>query len=304
MNPSSMLVRLSLFGALASTLACSTHEAAAEGPAPVITSQPLLEYTGFAGPERVLHDAVRDRYLVSNVNGDANAADGNGFISVLSPDGEVSDLKWIEGGKHGVELDAPKGLAVNDGVLYVADISRVRLFDAESGAPVGEIAIPGSTFLNGVTVDASGTVYVTDSGPPQGSLDARGTEAVHRIDGDTVTTLAGGSLGRPTSITAGPAGLLVAPFGDSAVYRLDAHGKKQSVTHLPAQGLAGVVALGDWLFVSSWQASAVFRGKLGRTFEVALEEQASPTDLGFDGTRARFLVPHYTEDRVDVYEVH
>ncbi len=53
-----------------------------------------------------------DRYLVSNINGGALAEDNNGFVSVLSPDGQVTTLKWIEGGKNKVSLDGPKGLRV------------------------------------------------------------------------------------------------------------------------------------------------------------------------------------------------
>ena len=283
--------------------ACSTQAPSAER-APAVASTPLLEYAGFSGPERVLYDAERDRYLVSNVNGDAADADGNGFISVLSPEGGVTALKWIEGGVDGAVLDAPKGLALSGGTLYVADITSVRLFDAETGAAQGEIALDGSTYLNGVSADASGSVYVSDSGPPQGTLDAAGTQAVYRIDGGVATKLAGGELGRPTSLAATARGLVVAPFGASELYRLDANGQKQAVTKLPAQGIAGVVELGDWLFVTSWPASAVLRGKLGGSFEVALSDQVSPTDFALDSVRSRLVIPHFTEDRVDVFEVH
>src|ERR1700753_4027392 len=124
----------------------------------------VAKYTGLSTPESVLYDADNDRYLVSNINGKPDAKDNNGFISVLSPDGTVSTLKWIEGGKDKVKLDAPKGSGIANGVLYVADISVVRQFDLKTGAPKGDIAIPGSTFLNDVAVGPDGKVYVTDTG--------------------------------------------------------------------------------------------------------------------------------------------
>src|SRR5271165_2403955 len=111
---------------------------------------PAVKYTGFATPESVFYDADADRYLVSNINGKPGEPDNNGFISVLSPDGAVTTLKWIEGGKGKVKLDAPKGMAVVKGVLYVADISAVRMFDAKTGAPKGDVKIDKSTFLNDV----------------------------------------------------------------------------------------------------------------------------------------------------------
>src|SRR5204863_1559288 len=87
---------------------------------------PVAKYTGLATPESVLYDAEGDRYLVSNINGSPFDKDNNGFISVLSPDGDVKTLKWIEGGKNKVKLDAPKGSAITGGILYVADITTMR----------------------------------------------------------------------------------------------------------------------------------------------------------------------------------
>ena len=46
--------------------------------------------------------------------------------------------------------NAPKGLGVSGNLLYVADLTFVRMFDRKTGAPKGKIAIPGATFLNDV----------------------------------------------------------------------------------------------------------------------------------------------------------
>src|SRR5580700_6458102 len=124
----------------------SASPAAAASPTPAAPA-PVVAYTGLLTPESALYDADNDRYLVSNINGSPFEKDNNGFISVLSPDGQVTTLKWIEGGKGKIKLDAPKGLAIVKGVLYAADITVVRMFDAKTGAPKGDIAVPGSTFL-------------------------------------------------------------------------------------------------------------------------------------------------------------
>jgi len=271
-------------------------------PAPSIAPAAVKTYGGFAGPERVLYDADRDRYLVSNVNGDAAALDGNGFISVLAPDGDVSELKWIEGGHNGAELNAPKGLAIANGTLYVADIDTVRLFDVETGAPSGTIPVAGSTYLNGLSTNEDGQVYLSDSGPPRGTFDAVGTEAIYVLEGNEAKLLANGNLGRPTSVAATDDGVIVAAFGDNVVYRIDGGGSKRQLTQTPLGGIAGIVRLGGWLYLSSWQGSAIYRGRLGGDFEVALSDQSAPTDIGYDSQRARLLVPHFTDDRVDVYQ--
>src|SRR5580698_5063909 len=121
--------------------------AAPAEPAKPAGPQSVAKYTGLAEPESVLYDADNDRYLVSNINGKPGDKDNNGFISALSPDGTVTTLKWIEGGKK-LKLNAPKGLAIVGEVLYVADIDVVRKFDLKTGASKGSIAFPGATFLN------------------------------------------------------------------------------------------------------------------------------------------------------------
>ncbi|HYQ47238.1 MAG TPA: hypothetical protein VER11_34945 [Polyangiaceae bacterium] len=302
MNRKTVLSFLSLSSLLS---ACSVEAPAPEKiePAPNVAASSLVTYEGFAGPERVLYDQERDRYLVSNVNGDPTSEDGNGFISVLSPAGETTALRWIESGQNGVQLDAPKGLAVRNGTLYVADITRVRTFDIDSGAPTGEIAVPGSTYLNGLSAAPDGKIYLTDSGPPRGTLDAKGTEAIYVLEGGEAKLISDGTLGRPTSVTWTPSGVLVAPFGANELYRIDGRGKKQQSSELPLGGLAGVVSVGSWLFVSSWQASGIYRGRLDQKFELVLSEQDSPTDIGYDLQRNRLLVPHFTTDRVDVFQL-
>jgi hypothetical protein len=282
--------------------------ASAAAPAPAEPPKPvaIVKYSGFSTPESVLYDAEEDRYLVSNVNGKPSDKDNNGFISILSPAGTVSSLKWIEAGKNKVKLNAPKGLGLAAGVLYVADIDTVRTFDAKSGAPKADIPIAGATFLNDVYAGADGKVYVSDTGikfGPNGPEPTK-TDAVYVIEKGKAKAIAKGTeLGGPNGVVLTDKGLVVVTFGSGEVYRLDEKGKKEDVSKPPGGGLDGVVALGDSLLVSSWQASAIYRGKLGGAFEVALADQKSPADIGYDTKRGRVLVPHFTEDVVEVYEL-
>jgi sugar lactone lactonase YvrE len=286
-------------------LTATAAPAPAEPPKPAPPS-PVAKYTGLAHPESVLYDADGDRYLVSNINGAPPAKDNNGFISVLSPDGQVTNLKWIEGGKNKVTLDAPKGLAISKGVLYAADITVVRMFDLKSGAPKGEVSIAGSTFMNDLAAAPDGKVYASDTGAKAGAtgLEPTGTDAVYVIEKGHAKAIAKGTtLGQPNGVLWTDKGLLVCTFGSNEVYRLDDKGVKQDVTKLPSGHLDGLIALGDTLLVTSWEGSAIFRGKLGGTFEVALSDQKSPADIGYDTKRGRVLVPHLMEDTVEAYEL-
>jgi hypothetical protein len=276
---------------------------APKAPAPT----PVVKYSGFSKPESVMYDADGDRYLVSNINGSPFDKDNNGFISSLSPDGQVTALKWIEAGKKNVRLDAPKGLAIAKGVLYVADLTVVRTFDLKSGAPKGEIAIAGATFLNDTAAGPDGKVYVSDSGMkagPGGTFEPSGTDAVYVLDNGKAKAIAkGAELGRPNGVAWTDKGLVVCTAGSNEVYRLDDKGMRQDVTKLPAGRLDGLLALGDSLLVTSHEASTIFRGKLGGAFEAVLSDQKTPADIGYDTKRGRLLLPHLMVDTVEVYEL-
>src|SRR5690606_25123812 len=127
-------------------------------------AKPVVRYEGLSTPESVIHDEAQDRYLVSNINGSPLEKDNNGFISELTPDGSVKNLRFIAGGQNKVTLNAPKGLLLVDGVLYVTDIDVVRRFDAQTGASKGDISVPGAHFLNDLAAAPDGRVFVSDSG--------------------------------------------------------------------------------------------------------------------------------------------
>jgi hypothetical protein len=76
---------------------------------------PLSIAEGFTTPESMVYDAESDIYLVSNINGEPLGADDNGFIAKVSPEGKITEGKWIDGAKDTVKLDAPKGMALAGG---------------------------------------------------------------------------------------------------------------------------------------------------------------------------------------------
>ena len=259
---------------------------------------------GFATPESVLYDAKADVYIVSNINGYPNAADNNGFISRVSPDGSKVDLKWIEAGKKGVKLDGPKGSAIVGSTLYVADITRLREFDATSGRPKGEIPLPGCTFANDVTAGPDGKVYVSDSGIKidDKGVTPTGTDAVYVVDKGKAKVLAkGDELGHPNGLLWAADKLWVVTFGSGEIYSLDKAGKKSDAQKLPKSALDGIIAVGDSIFVSSWEAQGVYKGKPGGNWTFVLSGLKAPADIGFDSKRSLILVPRFQDDIVEVY---
>ncbi len=259
-----------------------------------------------ATPESVLIDDS-GLVLISNINGKPLDADNNGFISAYAgATGKVNSHKWIEGGKNKVTLNAPKGMAIAKGVLYVADIDTVRLFDSKSGAPKGDLKIAGATFLNDVAAGPDGKIYVSDSGlkASDKGFEGTGTDAVYVLEGGKSRAIAKSSdLGRPNGLVATDKGIWVNTFGSGEIYRLDAKGQKQDVMKPPAGALDGLALVGDTLYVSSWESGSVYRAKIGGTFETVLTGLKAPADFAFDKKNSWLVVPWFMDSKVEAYAV-
>ena len=290
-------------------------KAEAKAKAPAAASLVFaLEGAGLARPEAVVYDAEQDVYFVSNVNGDPLKKDGNGFVSKVSADGRVLELKFIDGASSKTKLDAPKGMAISGDLLYVADISWVRIFDRKSGAPRGRLFAKGATFLNAVAV-LEDAVFLTDTGWKSGKegFDNTGSDSILRINPKKViveSVLADKSLGNPNGIVSTKEGLFVVSAGGELYpLKLEQKGKatvgvKGAPTKLPAGFLDGVVGLEDGTFlVSSWAGKAVYHGKPGGKFSTVITGLPSPAAIGFDTKRKRLLIPSMMEDRVLCYEL-
>ncbi len=133
-------------------LVCST------GNAQPVRQQPVgwsLDH-GLCEPETVLHDPVRDLLVVSNICG--FKANGEGYLSLLHPDGSYHQERWLEG------LNAPAGMAIKARYLYVADLDRVRVIELDTGNIVETLTPqPAAKALNDIAIDHNGTIYVSDS---------------------------------------------------------------------------------------------------------------------------------------------
>lgn len=270
-----------------------------------MSAKPIVVQGGFQTPESVLYDARADVYLVANINGNPTGTDGNGFISRVSPAGKVLALKWIDGTKQGVTLNAPKGMALAGATLYVSDITAVRMFDRSNGRFKGSIDIPGSTFVNDLAASGDGSIYVTDSGWKP-DFSASGADAVYRIDAQgKVTQVAKGTeLGNPNGIAVASAGRVLVTTGGpkGEIYELGMDGKRRTVATLPSGGLDGLEILpGGAYLVSSWAASAVYRVARGGMATKVVESVKAPADIGFDGKRKHVLIPLFMDNRVAIH---
>ncbi len=283
--------------------------------APATASPPpatkVATVAGFLTPESVLHDTTQDIYFVSNINGSPTAKDDNGFISRVRPDGAVENLKFIEGGKSGVTLNAPKGLALWADTLWVADIDAVRAFNARTGATIDSVSLAslGAVFLNDIAVAPTGALYITDTGirfDDVGNVLHPGPDRVFRIGPDRKVTVAvrGDTLGRPNGIALDPVGkrFVIVEFGGRSLLAWKPEDKAPSVIAKGPGGFDGVVIAGGKILVSSWTDSTVSSYETGQEVKV-ITGVPSPADIGYDGKRNRVLIPIFTGNRVEIWQL-
>ena len=223
--------------------------------------EPLWVAEGFQGPEGAAM-AADGSYYISNVFGDSGTKDGNGYISKLSSGGVIVERYWS------AKLDAPKGMAILDGTLYVTDIDRVVMIDAETGSRKGQIPIEGALFLNDATV-WNGQVFVSDSGSAR----------IHVLDGETasvwmedeVLTGVNGLLGDADRmlVSTMTAGDLLSVDADRNVTRI--------ATGMEDGDGIGLVPGGGYL-VSSWPGQVHYAGE-GGTVTTLLDTTGDETPI-------------------------
>ncbi|CDX37640.1 Periplasmic ATP/GTP-binding protein [Mesorhizobium sp. SOD10] len=242
----------------------------------------LWRATGFEQPESALVDATHNRIVVSNIVGNPGAADGNGYLSLLSMDGKVIIRHWVDG------MDAPKGMAISGGKLYAADITRVRVVDLASGRLVETIDVRGAVFLNDMTQDSAGKVYVSDML----------ADAIYRIEGDRPELFVKDALlASPNGVFADGGRLIVASWGKGinkadfstaepgGLLSVDLATRK--VSPLPgAQQFAdldGVVAVGGTIYATAYMTGTLYSYKADSVPEAVAQFKPGSADIGTDG---------------------
>jgi len=294
---------MALCGGLALLCACAKQEKA-ESAAEKSGGQPvkIASVSGFQTPESVTWDSTLDVYFVSNINGSPIAKDGNGYISVVDPAGTLRDSAFI---KH---LNAPKGMAVVGDTLWVSDIDVVRAYNTQTGAPVATVQVPGAVFLNDVAAAPDGSIYITDTAIRFGAsgVEHVGTDQIFRIAPDHKVSVAlkNDSVGRPNGITWDAANqrFIVVPFGTGKLWAW-----KPGETAITALGTGpgqfdGVELAKGAIWVSSWADSSVYRYENGEGSNL-IKGVPSPADIGYDAKRNRVLIPIFTENRVEIWQL-
>jgi sugar lactone lactonase YvrE len=270
---------------------------------------------GFGGPESVRYDADQDVYFVSNMTGPGSKKDGNGYISRMNAADGGSATVFIQGGKNGAVLDAPKGMTIHGDTLWVADITLLRAFDRRNGTPLGQIDFGpvNAKLLNDVAVGPDGTLRVTDTGIIMSEIGVIyvGGDRIFKVGPDrAISVMASGpGLDRPNGIAwdaTGKRWILVSfdPFdGKIAAFANDDSTGRPIWQKRGIGKLDGVEVLpnGAILF-ASWADSSIHLLENGKERQI-VRQVPEPADIGVDTRRNRVAIPLSTLGRVQIWSL-
>lgn len=238
-------------------------------------------------PESVLVDDKENCIWVSNIDGASTGKDGKGSISKLSKTGTPINLEWITG------LNAPKGMAKYKQELYVADLTELVVIDIKKATIIKRVPIEGSVFLNDVTVNSKGAVFVSDSR----------TGKVHRYENNT-TTIEVENLQGPNGLLSIEDQLLILDRG--SLLSVNPGGAISKIMDGMDPSTDGIerVAPNQYL-VSCWNGIVYYivAGAQKITLFDTRSEKINSADIGYDAKKKIIYVPTFLKNNVVAYQL-
>lgn len=235
-------------------------------------------------PESVLFD--KDGLYVSLIDGTPWEADGKGAIARLDKNGKITNKALVSG------LQAPKGLGLWEGKLFIADISEVVVVNAASGKVESKIPVEGATGLNDITIDSKGIVYVSDS--RQGN--------VHKISNGKSELYLNG-LNGVNGLKAVGTELYI--LKGNTIVKADADKKITSLATMEIGG-DGIEPVGNGEYVISCWSGIVYYLDKGNNLQLMLDTRAqgrNTADIGYNAAERMVYVPTFAKKTVVAYRL-
>lgn len=270
-------------------------------------------YGAFHTAESCIYDPERDLIVVPSMASRQDVQENNAWVSLIKPDGTVHTTKWI-----GIQrpdqrsalspplvLNDPLGSEIANGVLYFADrdggnsdndptVAVIRRFDLETGAPLDDIRIEDSPWINDIAVADNGTIYTTQSGDIGPDADPQ-TWRIWKIspDGEKSVFSIGDPINVPNGIAIDPDGnIVVVNFGNPDVLTFSPGGDLIKTEQAVQDGGDGIEIMPDGTkYVSSVTQGGISRIRPGESAELIAENIPSAASICYDSESNQLVIP-------------
>ena len=247
----------------------------------------------FETSESVLYDPKREVLYVSSFDqynvGNPRVKQ---FISKVSLDGEILNLKWIDG------LSNPLGMTIHNDRLFVAERKNVAEINLDEGKVIKNYPVDASLFLNDIAIDEKGHIYITDS---------RKDCIWKYSDGQFDIWLSGSDISDPNVIYYYDNTLFVGNSGDRSLKSIDPASKEVTVVATFEPGFIDgfrVANNGDYL-VSLWRG-LLFRvtpsGKVKKILDTSTPGMFS-ADFEYIKEKHLLVIPTFYGNRIVGYSL-
>lgn len=270
---------------------------------PVTVEEVWATDTTLETPESVLYDPEDAILFVSNIGGkNPEEKDDNGFISKVSLDGKIENLKWVTG------LNAPKGMGLLGENLYVTDIDRLVEINTETGEITETWPVEGAKFLNDIAADTvNNTLYVTDMSENK----------IYKFKDGALKVWIDSSLSGPNGVYVHDGKLYLASNGDQTFKSIDLNTKSimTIATGIGAGDGVEYTGMDDEFLVSDWNGQVYLLDTEPNADEEkedimdnstvinTKDQKVNSADIGFIKGQNILLVPTFFDNRVVAYKI-
>lgn len=235
----------------------------------------------YNNPESIVYDQVGDRYFISN----------KASNTILQLDSEHKLTTFI-----GSDLNAPKGLLIVGDTLISVNNTSIQGFLLSDASRVLNISIEGAVFMNDVTTDNKGNIYVSDT--------SNGMIYQVSLETGEYSTLVD-SIKGPNGVlyVSKSNSILICNWGENA--KIQSFNLTYSIlSNLVTTELSNLDGLASDkagnIYVSSWGSNAVYR--FDPSFKnppvIISEGHDGPADISIIKDKQRLCIPNFNANTI------